>query len=88
MKTKKFLSMMLSLAMFASIGLTGCSTGDTSSAGGSASDNGSSVTQDGGNTDNTDNTAGGKQTITVWAPEEVSALTQTKPFTFTVPSAK
>ncbi len=75
MKTKKFLSMMLSLAMFASIGLTGCSTGDTSSTGGSASDNGSSVTQDGGNTDNT---AGGKQTITVWAPEEVSELTQTK----------
>ena len=70
MKTKKFLSMMLSLAMFASIGLTGCSTGDTGS---SAADGGSSAVADGGAT-----TTGGKQTITVWAPEEVSELTQTK----------
>ena len=87
MRTKKILSMMLSVAMVATMGMSfaGCSSADTSSAtGDSTADNGSSVVADGGNTDTGNTDAGndggsdGIETITVWAPEEISELTQTK----------
>ncbi len=73
---------MLSLTMLASIGLTGCSSNGTSS--GSTSGNGSSSTTDNSSTVSdtsstvSDTGASGKETITVWAPEEVSTLTQEK----------
>ncbi len=83
MKTKKFLSMMLSLAVAASIGFTGCSNTDTSDAGSSApaNDNSSTVADggaDAGATGGDTTVSTGKTTVTVWAPEEVSALTQEK----------
>ncbi len=82
MKTRKLLSAMLSLSMVASIGLTGCSSNGTSS--GSTADNSSSTADNNSSVADNSSAAGnntadsGKQTITVWAPEEVSALTQEK----------
>lgn len=76
MKTPKILSAILSVAMLASIGMTGCSSnGSTSSsAGNNSADNGSSTTSQ----ENKPATSGDKTVVTVWAPEEVTALTQEK----------
>ncbi len=79
MKIKRLLSAMLSLTMLASIGLTGCSSTDD----GGASNSGTSSVTDSGSNDGGASTgnnaaASGKTSVTVWAPEEVSALTQEK----------
>ena len=63
MKLKKILSAALAVSMLTTVGLTGCGSSDSSTAsGGSAGGSG----------------GGDAQNITVWAPEEVSSLTQEK----------
>lgn len=73
MKTKKILSALVSVAMLASLGMTGCSSNTTSES--TPADNGGSTASD---ASSAPESTGGKQNITVWAPEEISSLTQEK----------
>lgn len=79
MKTKKLFAAMLSLSMLASLGLAGCggdgsSTADTSSPKAESSKAESSAAESSAEESKTTDAAG----ITVWAPEEITALTQEK----------
>lgn len=66
MKNKKLLAGMLSLSMLATMGLSGC---------GSKTEDGTTTSANGGSAPSA---TGGKTNITVWAPEEISALTKEK----------
>lgn len=77
MKTKRMLSAVISMAMLASIGLTGCGSSNSGSTGNSGNADTSAA---GGDTASADKTAvsGDANSITVWMPEDVSAMTQDK----------
>ena len=77
MKTKRMLSVVISMAMLASIGLTGCGSSNSGSTGNSGNADTSAAV---GDTASADKPAvsGDAKSITVWMPEDVSAMTQDK----------
>ncbi|MBR6874354.1 MAG: extracellular solute-binding protein [Ruminococcus sp.] len=89
MKLKRLLSTVLSISMLSTIALTGCGDSSSSSTGGSSSteskaadaktaDGGESKAAEESKSDGDAKPSGDAKSITVWAPEEISALTQEK----------
>ena len=82
MKLKKLLSAVLSVAMLSSVALTGCGSSDSSSKSGGSeaktNSTGESKSGDESKSGEDNKPSGGGENITVWAPEEISALTQEK----------
>lgn len=74
MKMRKFFSAMLSAAMIATLGLTGCSNSNTGSQSSTAGDTSSATSSK----DTSTPASTEKTNITVWAPEEITSLTQSK----------
>lgn len=86
MKLKKLLCTLLSISMLSAVSLTGCGSSDSSSkSGGSeaktdstADSTGESKSGDESKSGEDNKPSGGGENITVWAPEEISELTQKK----------
>ncbi len=76
MRSKKFFSAILAAAMLTVFGISGCSS-NTDSGSSQPADQSSSNSDNSSSSQPTGNN-GDKTTITVWAPEEISALTQEK----------
>ena len=85
MKLKRLLSAVVSVSMLSTVALTGCGSGDSSSKSGEAKASGDSSAAAGGESkaegeskSDTPAPSGDGEKITVWAPEDVTALTQEK----------
>ncbi len=65
MKIKRFLSAVIALTMMAAVGLTGCGGSDSGSTSGGSGGSGKK-------------SGGAAQEVTVWAPDEICELTQSK----------
>ncbi len=80
MKLKRILSAVLSVSMLSAVALTGCGSSDSSASGSRSAE---AKTADGSTAEGESKTdapapSGDAKPITVWAPEEISALTQEK----------